>query len=466
MAINAQLQPISRILDPGITIPEGQNPIGNFMAAYMSQAKAQDERAAMPKEERPRRFRTFARGFLGAGDELNPNARAQREAAEEETLSRRQARLQTDEIQKTIPQLMGEFSGKSVEEMYSSLAKLAPLTATPAGQRLFQTFERIADNKRLIEENSLAKQAQYANAKQVGSLAAKYGIDPNNPEELAFARKSEAVDGMIEQARMLGRELTAADIPDDLFDANGRADPRRRLEVINSAGVTEALDLQRDILDQRAVKPVLDPNSAQPILMDGKPTGKAMMNTGAVIDLPQDRAKSLTEAQANALNYSERMNFNNGIIEGLMASGFDPTTLKAAAQDKGPNFVASSEFQQYDAARKNWVAAVLRKESGAAISASEYKTAFEQYFPRFGDSAEVVAQKAELRKLAEANMRKAVGDISADRAPAGTAVQVQETVSIPSFNDEESARAAGLKSGDIFWFYDPNTATKRKARLK
>ena len=76
-----------------------------------------------------------------------------------------------------------------------------------------------------------------------------------------------------------------------------------------------------------------------------------------------------------------------------------------------PNVMTGEKFQSYDAARKNWISAVLRKESGAAISKSEEKGALEQYFPAFGDSATVVKQKAELRTLAETNMRRAIGGI-------------------------------------------------------
>ena len=60
----------------------------------------------------------------------------------------------------------------------------------------------------------------------------------------------------------------------------------------------------------------------------------------------------------------------------------------------------SSEQQQVDAARKNFVTAVLRKESGAAISPTEFATEAQKYFPQPGDSKETIAQKANARNTA------------------------------------------------------------------
>lgn len=60
----------------------------------------------------------------------------------------------------------------------------------------------------------------------------------------------------------------------------------------------------------------------------------------------------------------------------------------------------SPEQQQNDQARRNFISAVLRKESGAAISPTEYVNEERKYFPQLGDSAEVIKQKQEARQLA------------------------------------------------------------------
>lgn len=51
-------------------------------------------------------------------------------------------------------------------------------------------------------------------------------------------------------------------------------------------------------------------------------------------------------------------------------------------------------------AEREWLAPVLRKDSGAAISQGEWKTTGEVYFPRPGDSQERIAQKQQSREVA------------------------------------------------------------------
>lgn len=61
---------------------------------------------------------------------------------------------------------------------------------------------------------------------------------------------------------------------------------------------------------------------------------------------------------------------------------------------------ASAKQQQYTQAQRDFINAVLRKESGAVIADSEFANAQKQYFPQIGDSKDVIAQKARNRELA------------------------------------------------------------------
>jgi hypothetical protein len=64
------------------------------------------------------------------------------------------------------------------------------------------------------------------------------------------------------------------------------------------------------------------------------------------------------------------------------------------------NFMVSDSFQKYDQAKRDFVNATLRRESGAVISEAEFSNAEKQYFPRPGDSKAVIEQKR--RNRAEA----------------------------------------------------------------
>jgi hypothetical protein len=62
------------------------------------------------------------------------------------------------------------------------------------------------------------------------------------------------------------------------------------------------------------------------------------------------------------------------------------------------NYAKSDDAQKFDQAKRNFINAVLRRESGAVISPEEFANANQQYFPQPGDGADVVAQKKKNRE--------------------------------------------------------------------
>jgi hypothetical protein len=67
-----------------------------------------------------------------------------------------------------------------------------------------------------------------------------------------------------------------------------------------------------------------------------------------------------------------------------------------------PSFMGgtSAQQQQVNQAKRNFITAVLRQESGAAIADSEFETEDKKYFPQLNDSEAVIKQKANARNLA------------------------------------------------------------------
>jgi hypothetical protein len=134
--------------------------------------------------------------------------------------------------------------------------------------------------------------------------------------------------------------------------------------------------------------------------------------------------KSLTETQSNATAFGMRMLDSNKIINELEDKGVTDTGIfrsivsgtlgitpligekledkTAAAMNVLPTFLGgpSAEQQQVDQARRNFVTANLRKESGAAISPAEFATEEKKYFPQLGDAPAVIKQKRDARELA------------------------------------------------------------------
>lgn len=64
------------------------------------------------------------------------------------------------------------------------------------------------------------------------------------------------------------------------------------------------------------------------------------------------------------------------------------------------NYGLDPDAQKFEQAKRDFVNAVLRRESGAVISDEEFENANQQYFPQPGDGPEVIAQKRRNRENA------------------------------------------------------------------
>ena len=138
------------------------------------------------------------------------------------------------------------------------------------------------------------------------------------------------------------------------------------------------------------------------------------------------------EGQANAYLYASRAAASNDIIASL---GKKPSVLGAnitqsaenlpligGAAGGVANWMASKETQQYLQAQRDFINAVLRRESGAAIGQSEFDNARKQYFPQPNDDDVVIQQKAE-------NRARAIAGISAGAGPLESRIPKPATAS-------------------------------------
>jgi hypothetical protein len=100
------------------------------------------------------------------------------------------------------------------------------------------------------------------------------------------------------------------------------------------------------------------------------------------------------------------------------------------------NSLTSPEFQMHQQAERNFINAVLRRESGAAINPDEFVQARQQYIPQPGDSSQVLAQKAANRANVLAGMTREAGPgykPAAGAAPSMPVVKsVEDYTKIPS----------------------------------
>lgn len=141
------------------------------------------------------------------------------------------------------------------------------------------------------------------------------------------------------------------------------------------------------------------------------PDGSLQAIPGGPADPTQKlNAKPPTEFQGKSATYGARAEQADKIISDLEGK-YSPLAVNAkqglggtwgigGALEAGANVLMSKESQKAEQAQRDFVNAVLRQESGAAISPSEFENAKKQYFPQPGDSKELLQQKSNNRKLA------------------------------------------------------------------
>jgi predicted amino acid-binding ACT domain protein len=120
--------------------------------------------------------------------------------------------------------------------------------------------------------------------------------------------------------------------------------------------------------------------------------------------------KPMTEFQGKSAGYGARAAAAHEILNAVGDGGkVQPGYIKRAAESVPlagdalgtlANVTQSPQQQQVEQAQRDFVNAVLRQESGAAISQSEFDNARKQYFPQPGDSPDVVLQKKRNREQA------------------------------------------------------------------
>lgn len=134
---------------------------------------------------------------------------------------------------------------------------------------------------------------------------------------------------------------------------------------------------------------------------------KTFINEIAKINADAAGGKKTGE-QATAEIYANKMELSNKTLDTLANQGTSLAGKLASGLPMG-NFIQSPEYQKYKQASSNFITALLRKESGAAIGKEEFDRYDKEYMPQPGDSKEVMAQKTEARKVAIEGMKKGAG---------------------------------------------------------
>ena len=166
--------------------------------------------------------------------------------------------------------------------------------------------------------------------------------------------------------------------------------------------------------------PAMGSGASMPAVGGGVPGPRVAPAAAPVAPAQQfmGAGKPLTESQGKSTAFGMRMKESDAILQKLAKEG----TLRGANVESTPiigeslgkvlpSFMGgtSAQQQQVNQAKRNFITAVLRQESGAAIADSEFATEDKKYFPQLNDSEAVIKQKANARNLAIKTMTAQAG---------------------------------------------------------
>jgi hypothetical protein len=279
-----------------------------------------------------------------------------------------------------------------------------------------------------VKDGVMGMQESMQGAQQMKAYAAQYGFEAAKQQALRGGMS--ATEQLRQQLAQTAQQETARHNTATEQNAQAGLAEAARSHRVNEGIAGGHLTLARDNATATLTKP-FEVTGA-----DGTPQLVQMTKGGQLQPVPgygpkAGSAKPLTEAQARDLGFGARMRESSKII-GDLTGQYSPMAVNAKASAEGlpgigivtgalANAMMSPQSQQAEQAQRDFVNALLRRESGAAISESEFQNARKQYFPQSGDSDAVLAQKARNRDLAMQGVMASVPPGRRDSiGPAGT----------------------------------------------
>jgi hypothetical protein len=141
----------------------------------------------------------------------------------------------------------------------------------------------------------------------------------------------------------------------------------------------------------------------QPLMGGGKPLTETQSNAVAFGARALEANRIATDLEKKGVtNIGKTRTIIGAALSGAPFVGDKLEQTAISAFNPLPEFLGgpSGEQQQTAQARRNFISAVLRKESGAAISIKEFADEEKKYFPEIGDLPEQIKQKQDARRLA------------------------------------------------------------------
>jgi hypothetical protein len=329
---------------------------------------------------------------------------------------------QTKALGNGLMQALNNPDDNTLKSVFDRLEATGIPTATFREQ--FAAMPDLAARKQVIRQYSLSNPEgiaalQFTSPKpekfSLGGREISVDMNPNSEtykQEITSFNKTATPDALLTDARLkeqhvdqLGQwdKLNAAEKArfQEQYRAHNLQDARSRATLAETIANNARVDRREA---QKIAQPKFDAGAGGFVYAptSENPQGKFVPITG--ID-----GKPLNEAQGNAVAFGIRMKEANSIFDKLASEGTERSAVGAGAPygiggvvNALPSALggANPQQQQFQQAKLNFITAVLRKESGAAIGETEFATEDQKYFRQVGDSDAVAAQKKQARQTA------------------------------------------------------------------
>jgi hypothetical protein len=372
---------------------------------------------------------------------------------EQERLRAERQRRYAELLEQQAMEPEGEFTYQGIRAMPSPAAALGKLLTAYQSKKAREKAEEAEARKTGMEEQA----AEQIMGRLMGSKAAPAPI-PDAAQQIAAEEQAQREAGDIQEmtrqsqyrydpegamqravspqgvAAVRGNPMLAAALQRSMeapktaeygttpqFDAEGRA------FVVNKAGEVRYLDNVKQpapeaptsvrefefartnpefaqFLASRTPSTKVDVSYGAPVAgvdEQGNPVFFQPSRTGgapSMIPGVRPEGKPPTESQSNAMLFAERMAQAEPLFQNPPPSF--GSRFKEGLPGGVGNVMITPESRQFFQAERNFINAVLRKESGAVISDAEFENARRQYIPQPGDDAATLEQKRQARETA------------------------------------------------------------------
>jgi len=288
------------------------------------------------------------------------------------------------------------------------------------GMQLFSADQAkdIAELKAKNVKPGAPKQYKMVNA---SAVVKALGLDRTNPSTGEFYKDGDVIDLLPTEFNAVPRGNLIS------FKNEPSVGERERKKLIefgyNFKDLTDKEKTEYKILYQQAVegKPVTEQIDGETVTkMRGGIDLRILKNLPVpegydVNKVLSKKTRDFKPNQIKSTAFGIRMFTTDGIINQLLDDGYRPNLQDMLKNHKSVlagtgTTLQSAEARKYYAATSNFISALLREESGAAIGEGEYLRRVRELFPQIGDDANTIQLKKQLREREIQTFVKAGGD--------------------------------------------------------